>query len=145
MTGPGTTLRPAKPQATPLDLDALLRRSVDVVLETQAETGAFIASPNLPSYRFSWFRDGAFVADAMSRAGRAESAEAFFRWCAEVILARASQVDDLVSRHRAGRPIDASEHLHCRYTVHGTEGQMEWSSFQLDGYGAWLWALAGHA
>ena len=41
-------------------------------------------APTYPVYRFSWLRDGAFIADAMSRAGRPDSADAFFGWCARV-------------------------------------------------------------
>jgi isomaltose glucohydrolase len=116
-----------------------------VIHEHQAPTGAYIASPSVPSYRYSWFRDGAFVADAMSRSGETESAEAFFGWCSDVILARSSRVEDLIRRHRAGEAIDPAAHLHCRYTVDGREYEGKWSSFQLDGYGLWLWALGEHA
>lgn len=82
-------------------------------------------------YRYSWFRDGAFIADAMSRVGEVESAERFFDWCARVIVGRADAI-------RAG------EHLHARYTVDGRESAEEWPTFQVDGYGLWLWALRGH-
>jgi len=116
-----------------------------VIREHQAASGAFIASPSLPSYRFSWLRDGAFVADALSRVGETESAEAFFGWCAGVVEARADRIVALVERHRGGEQIEPREHLHCRYTVDGCEFEGEWSSFQLDGYGSWLWALGEHA
>jgi isomaltose glucohydrolase len=38
-----------------------------------------------------------------------------------------------------------TEHLHTRYTVDGRESGQEWQDFQLDGYGAWLWALDEHS
>lgn len=126
-------------------LDGLARRSVAVILENQAPSGAYIASPSLAPYRFSWFRDGAFIADAISRAGYPESAEAFFGWCSDVIVARAERVEHLIARHRAGESIEPWEHLHCRYTVDGREVDMPWANFQLDGYGMWVWALGRHA
>lgn len=129
----------------PDDLARLLRRSVDVIRENQDEGGAYLASPSLPTYRFSWFRDGAFIADAMSRAEEAESAEAFFRWCADIVIARADRSESLIARHRAGEAIDRDEHLHCRYRPDGSEGDMPWSNFQLDGYGTWIWAFGAHA
>jgi isomaltose glucohydrolase len=129
----------------PDDLRRLLRRSVDNIRANQDAGGAYLASPSLPAYRFSWFRDGAFVADAMSRAGDAESAEAFFRWCAGVVIARADRIDDLIARHRAGKAIDPGEHLHCRYRPDGSEDDRPWSNFQLDGNGMWVWALGAHA
>jgi GH15 family glucan-1,4-alpha-glucosidase len=125
-------------------LAALARRSVAVIRANQATTGAYLASPNFPVYRYSWFRDGAFIADAMSRAGHAASAEAFFRWCAAILEARAARIDGLIDRHRAGQVIGPEEFLHARYTVDGDEVAQEWWNFQLDGYGTWLWALAAH-
>jgi len=129
----------------PGDHARLVRRSLEVIRENQDATGAYLASPSLPSYRFSWLRDGAFIAEATSRAGDRESAEAFFRWCAGVVRARRGQIEQLVRRHRAGEPIDPSEHPHCRYTADGREFEGEWSNYQLDGYGLWLWALGAHA
>lgn len=126
-------------------LAALARRSVAVIRANQAATGAYVASPNFPVYRYSWFRDGAFIADSMSRAGHGASAEAFFRWCAGIMEARAAKIDTLIDRHRAGQVIDPNEFLHARYTVEGDEVAHEWWNFQLDGYGTWLWALAAHA
>ena len=114
------------------ELERLRRRSVEVILEGQAPTGAYLAAPTFPPYRFSWFRDGAFIADAMSRAGEPASAEAFFDWAARIVLDRREA-------------IERGEHPHTRYTVDGRESGVEWPHFQLDGYGLLLWALAGHA
>ena len=97
----------------------------------QADTGAYLACPNFAPYRYCWFRDGAFVADAMSRVGEVDSAERFFDWCAALIEERAAAI-------RAG------ERLHERYTVDGRESAEEWPTFQIDGYGLWLWAVRLH-
>lgn len=125
-------------------LAALGRRSVAVIKANQAPSGAYLASPNFAVYRYSWFRDGAFIADAMSRAGHPASAEAFFRWCGGVLDARAARIESLIARHRGGTAINQDEFLHARYTVDGREGSEPWWNFQLDGYGTWLWALAAH-
>ena len=63
----------------------LARRSVEVILAGQAPSGAYVAAPTFGPYAYCWFRDGAFIADAMSRVGEVESAEAFFGWCARTI------------------------------------------------------------
>jgi GH15 family glucan-1,4-alpha-glucosidase len=107
-------------------LTDLHRRSIDVILGGQADTGAYVASPSFPPYAYCWFRDGAFIADAMSRVGEVESAERFFAWC-----------DRTIRRHYPD--------LHTRYTVDGEPGADEWSNFQLDGFGTWVWALHAHA
>ena len=114
-----------------MSLDGLAARSVAVIREHQAASGAYLAAPFPAAYRNAWLRDGAFVADAMSRAGERASAEAFFSWCAGVVEARAERMA-------------AREILDGRFTVDGQEVPGEWSAAQLDGYGAWVWALGGH-
>jgi GH15 family glucan-1,4-alpha-glucosidase len=125
-------------------LQALLRASVAVIQENQAASGAYVASPSFPVYRYCWFRDGSFTADAMSRAGELASAEAFFAWGARVLCARAERIEGLIARRRAGERIHPDEFLHCRYTLDGDEARDSWWNFQLDGYGTWLWALEAH-
>jgi GH15 family glucan-1,4-alpha-glucosidase len=113
-------------------LSYLKSRSIDIIKEGQAPTGAYIAGPTFTIYKFSWFRDGSFIADAMSRVGEIESAEAFFDWATKVILARRDRVE-------------AGEILHTRYTAEGVESNDEWPNFQLDGFGSLIWAMHGHA
>jgi isomaltose glucohydrolase len=126
-------------------LDWLARHSVQVILANQAPSGAYLASPSFPVYRFSWFRDGAFIAEAMSRAGHRESADRFFGWCSNVLTEREAEVEALIRRRRAGEAIEESDFLHARYTVDGKDSGEDWWTFQLDGYGSWLWALDQHA
>ncbi|HET9850193.1 MAG TPA: glycoside hydrolase family 15 protein [Candidatus Saccharimonadales bacterium] len=113
-------------------VDELVFKSVGIIADNQTLSGAYPASPNFEPYKYCWFRDGSFIADAMSRAGQVKSAEQFFDWCADIILARKSQIEN-------GQPLDA------RYTYDGQAADGDWQTFQLDGYGLWLWALAGHA
>jgi GH15 family glucan-1,4-alpha-glucosidase len=124
---------------------ALVESSLALIQANQHPSGAYPASPDYPVYRYSWLRDGAFIADAMSRAGRPDSAERFFRWCAGVIDARRDRIARLVERAARGEEIDAREMLPTRYTLEGGDGTEPWWDFQLDGYGTWLWALAAHA
>ncbi|MDX6465499.1 MAG: isomaltose glucohydrolase [Gaiellaceae bacterium] len=126
-------------------LARLVAHSISVIEDNQAATGAYPASPNFPVYRYCWFRDGAFIADAMSRVGRSGSADAFFAWCAGVVEARAQRIDDLVARRARREHIAPEEFLPCRYTLDGEESVEEWWEFQLDGYGTWLWSLDQHA
>ena len=126
-------------------LERLARLSVGVISRGQHPSGAYLASPDFRVYRYSWFRDGAFIADAMSRAGEIASAEAFFSWCAGILEARRERIETLIERRRAGATIETDEFLHARYTVEGQETGEEWTDFQLDGYGAWLWALDEHS
>lgn len=122
----------------------LVARSLELIADHQAASGAYVASPNFGPYAYSWLRDGAFIADAMSRHGRIDSAEAFFGWCAGILTDRREQVERLIAAAEVGQPASAAEHLHTRYTLDGAESDEPWENFQLDGYGTWLWALVAH-
>lgn len=125
-------------------LRALARRSVEVIAEHQDVGGAYPASPTFEVYRYSWFRDGAFIADAMSRAGHTESADAFFAWCADIINDRSEQIHRLIDRHQDGVAIDPDDHLPTRYTLDGEPTGQDWWDFQLDGYGTWMFMVVEH-
>ena len=95
-------------------------QSVEVILDGQHESGAYVASPGFPPYRFSWLRDGCFVADAMRIAGERESARLFHDWVASVVRARPEG------------PWDA------RYELDGSRDGSAWPKRQWDGLGLWL-------
>lgn len=123
----------------------LAERSVEIISSYQDAGGAYPASPAFPVYGYCWFRDGAFIADAMSRAGSATSAERFFTWCSDVLVARSSQIGSLVRRSIGGETVARDEYLPTRYTVSGGVTGEDWWDFQLDGYGTWMWALVEHS
>lgn len=123
----------------------LAESSADLIASLQDAGGAYPASPTFSAYAgYSWFRDGAFIADGMSRYGRVESAGRFFDWCAAVLEARSAEVEAVVAGARAGRPVADSAMLPTRFTFDGAAGDDEWWDFQLDGYGTWLWAVGEH-
>ena len=122
----------------------LWSRSIEVIRAGQSASGAYIASPTFPTYHYSWLRDGSFIAYGMDRAAQHDSALAFHRWVGRIVSDREAQVDELIRKDQAGEAIAPNEWLHCRFTLDGEEGQEEWSNFQLDGYGTWLWALCEH-
>lgn len=103
----------------------LRRAGVETIRAGQSPSGGYVACPSFPRYRYSWLRDGSFIADAMSRVGEAASAEAFFDWVARIV--------------ESGLGFDA------RYTLEGERDQSEWPHLQHDGWGLWLWALQQHA
>jgi GH15 family glucan-1,4-alpha-glucosidase len=102
----------------------LQRRSIQVIRSGQSPEGGYVASPTFERYRYSWLRDGSFIADAMSRVGEVGSAEAFFDWVARIVV--------------AGKGFDA------RYTLAGERDGSEWPHSQYDGWGLWLWAMREH-
>lgn len=129
-----------------LDLRWLERRSREIITTLQEANGAYPASPTFSAYQgYCWFRDGAFIADGASAAGEAESATAFFDWCATVVERNASTIRRVVAAAELGTPVPDAEMLPTRFTTAGDPGTDDWWDFQLDGYGTWLWAVAEHA
>jgi GH15 family glucan-1,4-alpha-glucosidase len=106
----------------------LVERSVEIIRDGQAPSGAYAASPTFSQYRdYCWFRDGSFTADAMSRVGETASAERFFDWCAAIVHA-----------NPAG-PWDS------RYRLDGSPDQVTWWPHrQFDGLALWVWAMRAH-
>ncbi len=117
----------------------LAGRSVQVIRAGQTESGAYLASPTFPTYRYSWFRDGAFIADAMDDRGEHESSAAFHGWVVRTLLAQAPATPLVAGAAPAPGAV-----LHTRYEADGTPGGEAWPNFQLDGFGTWLWAFDRH-
>ena len=127
-------------------LRALAYHSLEVLQAGQAESGALIASPTFPVYRYSWLRDGSFCAHALDRIGQPGRAAAFFRWIGKTLAGQETKVQSALDRFQAGEKLAPADFLNTRYTLDGLEetGNSKWWNFQLDGYGTWLWALAEH-
>lgn len=123
----------------------LYQRSIEIILENQSANGAYIASPNFPTYHYCWFRDGSFIAHAMDLASQHDSARRFHQWVAERVNERRDVVRVGLAKARAGEKLTETEVLHTRYRLDGRDGEPgNWPNFQLDGFGTWLWALNEH-
>lgn len=121
----------------------LTQRSIQIILENQSPAGAYIASPNFPTYHYCWFRDGAYIAYAMNCVGQHQSAARFHAWAANIINRRTERVACALQKARQGEALTEKDILHTRYTLDGEESEKEeWPNFQLDGFGTWLWSLA---
>jgi isomaltose glucohydrolase len=122
----------------------LAERSGDLLRMHQDPGGAWPASPSFAPYQYSWFRDGAFIAEGASAAGLHDEATRFHNWCHLVLEREAPAVDRVRTTLAAGeRPTDA-EYLPARYRLDGSRQVDDWWNFQVDGYGTWLWALERH-
>lgn len=122
----------------------LRERSIDVIAAAQHSSGAILASPAFPTYRYCWFRDASFTAYAMDRVGRYDVSGRFFAWARETIGRRATVLEAALARRARGEDVAVGDLLHCRYELDGSEGSEDWGNFQMDGYGALLWALSEH-
>jgi GH15 family glucan-1,4-alpha-glucosidase len=124
----------------PRSRSRLIDRSLEVITAGQTPEGAYLACPGFPSYRYSWFRDGAFIARAMDQWDQGASARAFHRWAIRTLNGQTQ----VVERLRAGEEVDPSNLLHTRYLADGTAGEEAWPNFQLDGLGTWMWSYREH-
>ncbi len=122
----------------------LVKRSIEIILKGQSNTGAYIACPNFKSYQYSWFRDGAFIAYAMDRVGEAESANLFHSWVFTTLSKKQDVMRRVVEKRAQHQTLQMQDYLHTRYTMKGKTGGEEWPNHQLDGFGTWLWALVEH-
>ncbi len=120
----------------------LAEHSRQVILAGQTREGAYLAAPTFPTYRYSWFRDGAFIADAMDLIGETASAAAFHGWTLRVLEPQLDERGDVLGDVLGDTPGQAV--LHTRYLPDGTFGAEDWPNFQLDGFGTWLWAYRQH-
>jgi GH15 family glucan-1,4-alpha-glucosidase len=133
----------------------LTERSLEVILAHQDAGGGFLACPVMPDYQFSWFRDGAYIAYALtvdgieqsahhgwSMAAQWEAAYRFHSWCADRINEREDRLVRAVETVARGETPAPQDLLNARYRVDGVEGPDDWPEFQLDGPGTWLWSLA---
>lgn len=126
-------------------MQQFVAQSISVIKAGQAENGAYIACPNFPTYHYCWFRDGTFIAYAMDMWQEYASAERFYNWTAETILARREAVGRCVEAASKGLQPDPADLLHTRYKLNGEPGSEDWPNFQLDGFGTLLWGYQRHA
>lgn len=121
-----------------------IEKSKQVILAYQDPSGAFVASPSFEHYRYSWLRDGTFIAHSLDLTGEKEAAERFFRWAAQTIERYRYKAQQVIQLAKDGKNIPQECLLHTRYTVEGKEVEGDWGTFQLDGYGTWIWGLTHH-
>jgi GH15 family glucan-1,4-alpha-glucosidase len=138
------TARASDSSQTTENLRSLVASSRRLILKHQAKTGAFPAAPTYAVYQYSWLRDGAFIAEGLSRQDEVRAADEFHGWCARTIADRATSIEGIVARLQRGEEVPRAEFLPARFTVEGHDGTDEWWDFQTDGYGTWLWALRQH-
>ncbi len=118
--------------------------SIDVIKQNQHASGAFVASPNFDNYKYSWLRDGAFIAYAMDTVKEHTSAKKFYQWVDKTIKRNRPKIIQLMGKVQSNERLEPHDFLPCRYTVEGLEAKDDWPNFQLDGYGTWLWGLSEH-
>ncbi len=137
-----------------MPIDRLYSYSRKVLLDNQQPGGAYLACPVMPDYQYSWFRDGAFIAYALTidgnyngvhykqgMAAQWDSVSQFHDWCAAQVNRRQEAIERTIARAQRGEPLVLADTLNARYTADGLEGPGDWPEFQLDGLGLWLWSL----
>lgn len=122
----------------------LYQRSIEVIHAGQAPGGAYVASPTFSQYKACWMRDGALIAYSMDRVGDHASTRRFYEWTYRVLSQYNQHIEHILAKLSSGQAASDAEYLPTRFAVEGGLMPGEWWDFQLDGYGAWLWALVEH-
>jgi isomaltose glucohydrolase len=122
----------------------LRQRSVRLLKASQDPGGAWPASPTFAPYRFSWFRDGCFIAEGADAAGLHDEARSFHGWCSRVLERERPSVEAVARALAGGQRVEDSAYLPARYRLDGSRQVDDWWNFQVDGYGTWLWSLERH-
>lgn len=122
----------------------LKEQSILIIKRNQHPSGAFVASPNFPNYRFCWLRDGTFIAYALDVVGEHEAARRFYYWVSRCVQEQSTKIEVLDGKIKAQLELSHQDFLPTRYTLEGAEQADDWPNFQLDGYGTWMWGLAEH-
>lgn len=122
----------------------LYLKSIEVIENNQHPSGAYVASPSFDTYKYSWLRDGSFIAYSMDIAERYNSADKFHDWVDRVISVKTDKVNELLYKMKNKIELGNQDYLPTRYTLEGIAAEDDWPNFQLDGYGTWLWALTEH-
>lgn len=118
--------------------------SIAIIRSNQAKSGAYIASPTFSQYGYSWLRDGMWIAHSMDCVGEHDSATAFHQWAADTLQLHGAKIEALLEKIKQGKTIAESDYLPTRFTADSNIGTEDWTDFQLDGYGAWLWGVVQH-
>jgi len=122
------------------------RVDVTAILAAQTESGAILACPTYPTYRYSWLRDGAFCAVALDRASQVGASCRFHGWVSARVLAFEAAMRRAIEAIALGVEPAAEDYLPCRFASSGLAPADDgWGAFQMDGPGLWLWALREHA
>ena len=125
-------------------MTSLQETSLQVILDNQSSSGAFLASPNFSMYRYAWLRDGSFCAYALELWKKAHQAALFHQWVFTVIDKYQSKIKHAIDCNRLGLELPPDQYFHSRFSLEGDEIPGHWGHHQLDGLGTWLWACCGH-
>jgi GH15 family glucan-1,4-alpha-glucosidase len=125
-------------------MNDLFQCSIDIIRAGQSPNGAYVASPTFSQYQACWMRDGALTAYSMDCVGEHASARRFYEWASQTLSLYTGRIDTILAKLASGEIPDESEYLPTRFSLDGGLMPGHWWDFQLDGYGAWLWALVEH-
>lgn len=117
----------------------LVQKSIQILKNGQTADGSFIACENFRNYRYSWFRDGTFIASALLEYGYKLEAYKFIEWGATVVNRYQGKMESCIRTFQQGGTIAEEDFFHTRFTLDGYEVPGHWGFNQFDGLGTWLW------
>lgn len=122
----------------------LYLKSIEVIKSNQSNFGLYIASPEFENYKYCWLRDGTFIAYSMDLCGNNSSSRKYYCGINNILKVRSKKVKQLIDIYNKNGFIDKKKVLPARFTLEGKITKTDWSEFQIDGYGIFLWGLVKH-
>lgn len=117
----------------------LVQKSIQILKDGQTADGSFIACESFGNYRYSWFRDGSYIAYALLEYGYTREAYKFIEWGAMVVNRYQEKMESCILTFQQGGNIAEEDFFHTRFTLDGYEVPGHWGFNQFDGLGTWLW------
>ncbi len=117
----------------------LVQKSIQILRNGQTPDGSFIACNNFENYRYSWFRDGSYIALALFEYSYSREAVNFIEWGAMVVNRYQEKMESCIRAFQKGESIAEADFFHTRFTYDGYEVPGHWGFNQFDGLGTWLW------
>jgi len=105
---------------------SLYEHSISVILNNQLSSGVYVASPSFALYRYSWFRDGAFIAYAVDPVGEHGSARRYHEWAPLAVLGHESRISPSFENAQRAIALAGSECFHSRFTLKEWRLHMGW-------------------
>lgn len=117
----------------------IVQKSIQLLKDGQTSNGSFVACENFGNYKYSWFRDGSYIAYALLEYGYQQEANQFIEWGATVVNRYQEKMESCIRTFQQGGSIAEEDFFHTRFTLDGYEVPGHWGFSQFDGLGIWLW------
>jgi isomaltose glucohydrolase len=118
----------------------LYQQCIDTIVQLQQHQGYFLSSSNFASP--CYIRDCSFASHALDLDNQRDKSRKFLQWALDVLRENTFKMQLTMDRIGLGLAISEQDYIPCKFEQNG-EAEV-CSSTQIEGWAAFLWALAKH-